>query len=205
MKYVSALGVLALALLLISALAVIILVVKEPEISPVSVLENVALSIMTASLTAAMFDILTQSVEQRRWLAERLRDLASSDAGFASRALDQLREQGLLESNVLCAKDLRRSNLSGLSLRNAHVEQSNLDNGRFIETDFRDAKLNGSSFRGSDLSRAQFSRTMLRGCDFREAVLDGAEFDNADCTGAEFANASLQNVNWNNCIGRPHD
>lgn len=202
MKFLSGGGKLALVLLMLSLMTICFLIFTSNETTVFEVIESASLSIFAASFTAVMLDILTVAVEQRHWLVDRLRDLASSDSGFSARALDQLREKGMLSDGTLSSKDLRRANLGSLNLREASLLDTKFDNGELQECDFRDAVLDGSSFRGANLIRAQFSGASLKGCDFREAILDEAELDGADCTDADFETASIKNVNWTNCIGR---
>jgi len=130
-----------------------------------------------------------------------------------------LMQSKALETLVANSNSFSGADFSGVSIRNAKLDNIDFSDGRFHFTSFENSQLRGANFsnsdlrfsdaKGADFSGAnmnngyapffeapgtRFAGASLRGCNFYGANLRGADLSNADLTGAAFALADLRDA-----------
>ena len=134
----------------------------------------------------------TQMAREQQLLKTQLvREVASGDAGLASRAIKELDAQGWLTDGTLS-----NAHLAGANLRGAHLGWINLSGAFLSRIDLQDADLSYANFGSSNLSDALLSRANLERASLTEADLRGADLslcnmNEADLTGAVLEGATL--------------
>lgn len=103
-------------------------------------------AVITSVLLTVLVGIVQQGNEREQLRRELIRNIGSSDNGFALQAVEQLREEGWLSDGTLRNVDLRAANLRNADLNGANLEQVDL---RFA--DLRGANLFQANLRGADL------------------------------------------------------
>ncbi|HEX8812801.1 MAG TPA: pentapeptide repeat-containing protein, partial [Terracidiphilus sp.] len=88
--------------------------------------------------------------------------------------------------------DLSRTNLRGVNLTDAHLEEAIFEEAQMEGADFRQAQLNGAIFLRARLEGAKFFRAHLQRAYFVAAHLERGGFAYADLGGANFGNAHLE-------------
>ncbi|HZM84888.1 MAG TPA: pentapeptide repeat-containing protein [Candidatus Limnocylindrales bacterium] len=141
---------------------------------------NTATSLLSISITVLLVDRLYARREAEYQKQQLIREMGSSDKGFALRAAKEISAQGWLTDGSVHDCDLSQAALSGAILNNAVFTRVTLD-GALL----RDAKLKGARISGGSYRETQFN----------DAVMDDLIVeDGADFIGAYFAGASLRHA-----------
>jgi len=80
---------------------------------------------------------------------------------------------------------LSRSEIRGVSFRDADISESTANWNDFIDADFTLADVSRCDFRGCIFRRTQFTGASLRGTDFRHCSFTDCDFAGADVEGAK--------------------
>ncbi|MDP9960735.1 pentapeptide repeat-containing protein [Chryseobacterium lathyri] len=102
------------------------------------------------------------------------------------------------------------SNLSGLLLKNNHVDNCDFSSSDISNSQFQNSHLMSNLFNDTLLKEAEFSRSYIKGCDFSDANLIGVRlqksshvescgFSNSDISSGYIQNSSLANNIFNDC------
>lgn len=119
---------------------------------------------------------------------------------------------GFAESPVggpsACNADLRKADLSGLTLHainlaNSDLSGSDLSNAQFSMSDFEGANLAGANATGANFAFAHMARTNLIGANLGEASLSGTDLTGADLRNANLAGAIIEGANLTNAYFEP--
>lgn len=129
--------------------------------------------------------------EQQLLKTQLVREVASGDAGLASRAIKELDAQGWLTDGTLA-----NAHLAGANLRSAQLAWINLSGAFLSRIDLQDADLSYANFGATNLSDAVLSRANLERASLTEADLRGADLslcsmNETDLTGAVLEGAVL--------------
>jgi|GEM_PF-3033731 hypothetical protein len=118
--------------------------------------------------TVLIIDFLAKRREQERYKRDLLYRMGSEVNNEALRAVDELRRNKWLQSDLLNGISLVRADLSGAPLWHANL----------VEADLMDATLINATLIGAKLTRAT-----LWGADFRGAQLSGAHLNEVNRSG----------------------
>ena len=155
-----------------SLLSLVVDIIRDPN--PIvwmqNWLENFSTEMFGAFLTFVLIEVIFHSRQQReaedratRELKERLvREMGSTDNGFAWRAVRELAAKKWLYDGTARGASLWRANLQDVYLTNA---------------DLQGADLNRANLRGAKLTKANLCGARLLDADLLEVRLDGAQFD----------------------------
>lgn len=141
---------------------------------------EIATSLLSISLTVLLIDRLYERREAVTLKQRLLRELGSSDNGFAVRAAKEVRAQGWMADGSLTKCDLSLANLANANFQGAIVIDTNCYKAHLIDANFKGAKFTGGSFH----------ETLFNGATLDDTIVDG----DADFLKAEFAGASLRDI-----------
>ncbi|MEQ8672059.1 MAG: pentapeptide repeat-containing protein [Aggregatilineales bacterium] len=147
-------------------------------------------------LTIAVLNYLNERRDERRRVAELkerlVREVRSQSPEVAKAAISELHEHGWLEgeNGLLKGRDLVRSNLHGLDLRECNLQEANLHG---VNLQF--AQLNGANLRCVDLSFASLQNATLETVNLENAVLMFAKLQDANFLGANLSNVDMKAAN----------
>jgi uncharacterized protein YjbI with pentapeptide repeats len=123
--------------------------------------------------------------------AQLTREVASGQAGLASRAILELDSRGWLTDGTLS-----NSHMAGADLRGARLGWANFSGAFMSRVNLQDAELGYANFTGANLSEATLARANLDLAKLTEAELRGADLslcslNEADLSGAVLERATL--------------
>jgi len=143
-------------------------------------------------ITILILGNASQYIQIKQEKSRLILQMGSPDNSFAQEAVRQLRAQGWLYDGTTNGVYLRKANLIGVDLSEAHLEKA----------DLWMANLNGSHMGYSHLERANLylvnlgsaflHNTNLKGVDLSNGLLKGANLLNAEMEGADLTNANLE-------------
>ena len=88
-----------------------------------------------------------------------------------------------------------RTEVSGVSFRNADLSESRLCWNDFINVDFREADLSACDLRGSVFRSVDFSAAKLSGVDLRHSTFEGCSFSGADMSNVKLTRSQRVSLN----------
>lgn len=109
-------------------------------------------AIITTVLFVVFIGVIQNLQDEADLRRDLIRDMGSSDNGFALQALDQIREEGWLNDNSFVGANFKVANLSNADLSNANLENA----------DFRYANLSGANLTDANLENADLRYTIMR-------------------------------------------
>jgi uncharacterized protein YjbI with pentapeptide repeats len=110
-------------------------------------------AIITTFLFAIFIGVLENLQDEADLRQDLIRDMGSSDNGFALQALDQIREKGWLTDDSFVGANFKVANLSNADLSDANLRGA----------DFRYANLSGANLTDANLENADLRYTIMRG------------------------------------------
>jgi uncharacterized protein YjbI with pentapeptide repeats len=104
-------------------------------------------------------------------------------------------DKSMDEHQAICLNledaDLKRANLSGMSLKNIHMQNANLTNAKLIGTDLTNANMDAAIFTGADLSGAKLENAELESTDLTNVNLSQTNLSKANLDYATMAATNL--------------
>jgi uncharacterized protein YjbI with pentapeptide repeats len=121
--------------------------------------------------------------------------LRSQDNQVVLKTIEQLREQGWLDTGMLKGVDLKGANLKGANLNLAAMEGADLSEANLEAADLSVTNLYKACLFRVNLKKARLLWARLQSADLAEADLQGADLTGANLRNARLENANLQRAN----------
>lgn len=152
--------------------------------APDSAMRNIGPELFGIAVGVIIIDFSNQQRQDKQLKAQLIREMASSENGFALRAIKELRVRGWLQDGSLNGSDFR-----GADLRGAHLGGAVLR-----ETTFFGANLSEANLWGTDFTNANLDYAVMQGVDLSYASLEGAILPCVDLKGSNFWETNLNGV-----------
>ncbi|MEV2238410.1 pentapeptide repeat-containing protein [Micromonospora sp. NPDC049891] len=162
---------------------------------------NAATTLLSISLTVLLVDRLYARREAEYQKQQLIREMGSSDKGFALRAAKEIRAQGWLTDGSVHDCDLSQAALSGAFLNDAVFERVTFDGAFLNDSRMKGARISGGTYRATHFTDAVMDDLVVEdGADFIGAYLAGASLRHAQLAGAtleetDFFRSDLSNAN----------
>lgn len=181
---------------------------------------NISTDLISIALTILVIDRLNEQRATEQIKRQLIRDLSSSDYGFATRAARELKANdwlydGSLNGADISGANLYNENLYGLqmvrgwliganleftNLNNATISDVTMNGSRLTEARMRNINLSESYISGSVLYKAVMTNSDLRRTDLSDsnlvnAILSDSNMEQASVENSDLSGANLTNVN----------
>jgi len=153
---------------------------------------NAGTELISIALTVLIIDQLYQRRAGREEIKRLLREVSSKDNATALRAVEELRDRGLIAKGILAGADLKYANLEDVILADADLSGAYLTFANLDEADLRNVNLSGAILRQCNLQRALLLNANLTDAKLLEADLRNANLNGAILKGANLAGATLE-------------
>ena len=146
---------------------------------------NLSSELFGIAITILLIDYLYEQKEKESNKARLLRELASEDKGFTSRALREIRSLGYLYDGTLNGADLSGANLCDLDFANANLRNVNftgaqLNKAIFTNSDLTGANLNYAELRDAKLENCKLTNVQMKKCNLYGAIMNNSAIENVD-------------------------
>ncbi|PMR61200.1 MULTISPECIES: pentapeptide repeat-containing protein [unclassified Micromonospora] len=162
---------------------------------------NTATTLLSISLTVLLVDRLYARREAEYQKQQLIREMGSSDKGFALRAAKEISAQGWLTDGSIRDCDLSQAALSGAFLNGAVFSRVTFDGAFLDHASMKGARISGGTYRATHFTDAVMDDLVVEdGADFIGAYLAGATLRHAQLAGAtleetDFFRSDLSNAN----------
>jgi uncharacterized protein YjbI with pentapeptide repeats len=138
---------------------------------------------------------LAEQLAKQQLKAQLIREMGSTDNGFALHAVRELRAHGTEHHNWLTDGSLQGAELQRANLHGAHLQEANLHGAHLQKANLHGAYLREANLHGAYLLRADLRDADLLRADLHGAYLLGANLRGAHLLGANLRGAHLQEAN----------
>jgi len=164
--------------------------------------ERIHIELISISITVLILGNADQYIRTKLEKKSLILQMGSSDKGFATEAVRQLRQRGWLEDGICKGEIFDGANLTGVDLgnadlENAHFFQVNLNSANLICTNLAGVFLFDSDLEMANMSNANLERADLREANLEKAIFYKAHLEGTDLRDTNLDRACLMNATYN--------